>query len=234
MKKVIIIVAYWLAAIFLTAVLLMSLDYDLWAAVLMSLSFLPAALALSFFLPKVERTKDVKKRIMDTVCIILGVMMMTFLFIYLWQLFFLTIINSGEYYRWTLPAMMGNPVFVATILAILAYGNYLLMEWLDRKYPTERVVTFTSDYKKVTINAEDILYIESRDSEVWVYTRDGKSYRNKTGISQWENLLGPDFVRIHRAFLVNRNDAVCSSPETVTVAGVELPISRKYKGSVLL
>ncbi|MBQ1922837.1 MAG: hypothetical protein II189_03360, partial [Lachnospiraceae bacterium] len=78
MRKVIIIV-YWLAAIFLTALLLTSLDYDLWAAVLMSLSFLPAALALSFFLPKVDKVRDRKKRVFDTVCIILGVMMMTFL-----------------------------------------------------------------------------------------------------------------------------------------------------------
>ena len=232
MKKVIIIVAYWLAAIFLTAVLLTSLDYDLWAAVLMSLSFLPAALALSFFLPKVERTKDVKKRILDTVCIILGVMMMTFLFIYLWQLFFLTIINSGEYYRWTLPAMMGNPVFVAAVLAILAYGNYLLMEWLDRKYPTERVVTFTSDYKKVSLKNEDILYVESRDTEVWIHSRDGQTYRNKTSISQWENLLGPDFLRVHRAFLVRIGDAALTANDVVSVGGQDIPVSRKYKDSV--
>ena len=45
MKKEIIIVAYWLAVIFLTALLLTSLDYDLWQAILMSLSFLPAAMA---------------------------------------------------------------------------------------------------------------------------------------------------------------------------------------------
>ena len=75
MEKTVLIVAYWLCAIFLTAVLLTSLNYDLGAAVLMSLSFLPAALALSFFLPKVERTRDGKKRAFDTLCIILGVMM---------------------------------------------------------------------------------------------------------------------------------------------------------------
>ena len=47
MKKRILIVAYWLAAIALTATLLTSLDYDLGHAVAMSLSFLPAAMALS-------------------------------------------------------------------------------------------------------------------------------------------------------------------------------------------
>ena len=232
MKKVTFIIAYWLAAIFLTAVLLTSLDYDLGSAVLMSLSFLPAALALSFFLPKVERTRDGKKRVFVTVCIILGVMMMTFLLIYVWQWIFITVLYHEEYSRWPLPAILGNPVFVAAILAILAYGNYLLVKWLDRKYPTGRPITFTSDYKKVSLRKEDILYVESRDSEVWIYVRDGQAYRNKTGISQWENLLGAGFLRIHRSFLVNIADATLTAPDVVSVGSQSIPVSRKYKDSV--
>ena len=232
MKKVTFIIAYWLAAIFLTAVLLTSLDYDLGSAVLMSLSFLPAALALSFFLPKVERTRDGKKRVFVTVCIILGVMMMTFLLIYVWQWIFITVLYHEEYSRWPLPAILGNPVFVAAILAILAYGNYLLVKWLDRKYPTGRPITFTSDYRKVSLKKEDILYVESRDSEVWIYARDGQAYRNKTGISQWENLLGAGFLRIHRSFLVNIADATLTAPDVVSVGSQSIPVSRKYKDSV--
>lgn len=229
MKKGIIIVLYWLAAIFLTAVLLTSLDYDFGVAILMSLSFLPASLALCFFLPMTERGKDRKKRILDTIYIILGVMMMTFLLIYVWQLVFITLIYQEEYSKWSLPAMLGNPVFVAAILAILAYGNYLLVKWLDREYPTERPVTFTSDYKKVSLKKEDILYVESRDSEVWIHARDGQSYRNKTGIGQWENMLGDGFLRVHRSFLVNISDAALTAPEIVSVGGQEIPVSRKYK-----
>ncbi|MBR6055322.1 MAG: LytTR family transcriptional regulator [Bacteroidales bacterium] len=232
MKKVFIIVAYWLVAIFLTGVLLTSLDYDLGQAILMSLSFLPAAMALAFLLPKVEQTKNKKKQLADTICIILGVMMMTFLLIYLWQFIFITFIYGEDYSKWTLPAMLGNPVFVAAILAILAYGNYLLVKWLDRKYPTDYPVTFTSDYKKITLKKEDILYVESRDSEVWIFARDGQSYRNKTGISQWENLLGPGFLRVHRAFLVNLTDATLTAPDVITVAGQSIPVSRKYKDTV--
>ena len=232
MKKTVLIIAYWLAAIFLTAVLLTSLGYRLGEAILMSISFLPAALALSFFLPKVERTANSKRKLLDTVFIILGVMMMTFLLIYVWQYVFITIIYQEEYSKWTLPAILGNPIFVAAILAILAYGNYLLIKWLDRKFPTSRPITFTSDYKKVSLNKEDILYVESRDSEVWIYSRDGQSYRNKTAISQWENLLGPSFLRIHRSFLVNISDAVLSGPDIVTIGSQTIPVSRKYKDSV--
>ena len=232
MKKSIIIVTYWLAAIVLTAFLLTSLDYDLWQAVLMSLSFLPAAMALSFFLPKVERNSQGKRRILDTIYIVLGVVLMTFFMIYLWQWLFISFDGLEGWKVWSIPAMLGNPVFVAAILAILAYGNYLLVQWLEKKYPTDRPITFTSDYKKVSLKKEDILYIESRDSEVWIVTRDGGQYRNRTGIGQWENLLGPGFLRIHRSFLVNVADASLTSPDIVSIGSQSIPVSRKYKDSV--
>lgn len=232
MKKIIIIVAYWLGAIFLTALLLTSLDYALWQAILMSLSFLPAAMVLSFFLPKVERNSIGKKRILDTIYIILGDMLLTFFFIYLWQWVFISFGILDGWSAWSIPAMLGNPVFVAAILAILAYGNYLIVKWLDQKYPAQRPITFTSDYKKVSLQKEDILYVESRDSEVLVVSRDGHQYRNRTGIGQWENLLGPGFLRIHRSFLVNTADATLTSPDLVSIGSQSIPVSRKYKDSV--
>ena len=231
MKKAVIIVAYWLAAIFLTTCLLTSLDYDLGHAAIMSLSFLPAAMALSFFLPKVDRTRSRKDRVLDTVFIILGVMTLAFFLIYLLQMLFLLSDASGG--RWGLPSILWNPVFVAAVLAILAYGHYLLVKWLEKKFPTNRPITFTSDYRKFSLKKDDILYIESRDSEVWIVTRDGQLYRNKTGIGQWEDALGSGFLRIHRAFLVNEKDALLTSPETVSIAGIDLPVSRKYKDIVL-
>ena len=79
---------------------------------------------------------------------------------------------------------------------------------------------------------EDILYVESRDSEVWIAARDGQAYRNRNGITQWENLLGDGFLRIHRAFLVNVAASALTSSDTVEVAGKELPVSRKYKENV--
>ena len=228
MKKILIIVAYWIAAMFVTALILVSLDYEMGQALMMSLTFLPSAMALTFFLPKVDRTKDRLHRILDSVYIVLGVMTMAFFLIFIIQsVFFFADSEGGRV--WDIPAMLRNPVFIACVLAALAYGNFLLDKYLNAKYPSDKPITFTSDYKKVSLRKEDILYIESRDSEVWIVARDGRTYRNRTGITQWENLLGPGFLRIHRAFLVNAQEAALSSPETVTVGGVELPVSRKYK-----
>ena len=232
MKKILLIVGYWIVAMLVTALLLVSLDYDLGQAVLLSMTFLPSALALAFFLPKVDKSQSRKNRILDTVYIILGVMALAFFFIFLCQSLFFSTFNDDGFRVWDLPSMLRNPIFIAAILALLAYGHYLLVTWLEKRYPSTKPITFTSDYKKVSLKKEDILYIESRDSEVWIVARDGQTYRNRNGITQWENLLGPGFLRIHRAFLVNLNEATLSSLETVTVAGHELPVSRKYKESV--
>ena len=232
MKKILIIIAYWLVAIVLTTLLLVSLDYDLAEAGVMSLTFLPAALALSFFLPKVDRTKNRRDRILDSIFIILGVMAMTFQLIFSIQLVFIFLHGYDIMAAWPIPAMLRNPVFVAGILAVLAYGHYRLVQWLNAQFPSTKPITFFSGYRKVSLYRDDILYIESRDSEVWVMAKDGQSYRNRNGISQWENLLGEGFLRIHRAFLVNVSHATLSTPDTVLVDGKELPVSRKNKETV--
>jgi len=229
MKKEIIIAGYWISAIFLTSLLLTSLEYSLWQAVLMSLSFLPAAMALSFFLPRAERQASSRRRVLDSVYIFLGVLVMTFLFIFLWQWFF----RQMDFLpRLPLPSMLTNPVFVSAILAILAFGHYRLSRWLRVRFPSDRPISFTSDYRKVSLQRADILYVESHDSEVWIFTRDGRQYRNRAGITQWENLLGPTFLRIHRSYLVSLADSVLVGPDLVSIGGQSIPVSRKYRENV--
>ena len=129
--------------------------------------------------------------------------------------------------------MLINPVFLALILTTLSYGDYFWAKWLDKRFKDEdRSVTFFSDRKSVTLRRSEIAYIESNDTEVRVVSASGESYRNKTGISQWENLLGSDFLRIHRSYLINLSVSTLASPDTVNVGGVLLPVSRKYKDAV--
>ena len=58
MKKVPVMIAYWIAAMLVTALILVSLNYDMGLALMMSLAFLPSALWAGYrqrsfvFLPK--------------------------------------------------------------------------------------------------------------------------------------------------------------------------------------
>ena len=51
-------ISYWLAAIVVLAAILVSLDYTMVQAVLVSLLFCPCALALEFFMPKARKPID--------------------------------------------------------------------------------------------------------------------------------------------------------------------------------
>lgn len=115
----------------------------------------------------------------------------------------------------------------------LSIGDYYWAKWLSRRFKGQkRTITFFSERRSVTLPVDEIAYIESNDTEVRIVTIGGDSFRNKTGISQWANLLGDDFLRIHRSYLVNTAVATQVSPDSVSVCGTELPVSRKYKDAV--
>ena len=214
-------IAYWLAAVILLAVILTSLDYTLGQAVLIGLIFCPCALALEFWMPKARKT-------MDKVCLSLALLIIVLHFV-VWQSLSPNVSHEPK----DVPPMLINPAFLGLILTALAIGDYFWTRWLAGRFRAQdQSITFFSERKSITLKRSGIAYVESNDTEVRVVTTDGEAYRNKTGIGQWENLLAEDFLRIHRSYLVNTGLATLSAPDTVTVCGTQLPVSRKYKESV--
>ncbi|MBO7574421.1 MAG: LytTR family transcriptional regulator DNA-binding domain-containing protein [Bacteroidales bacterium] len=221
-------IAYWLAALALLAAILGSLDYTLDQALLIGMVFSPCAILLEILMPKARKP-------MDKVYLALAVLASVILLIVvLHQSVWTTITEFGFHQpEKEVSPMLINPVFLALILTTLSYGDYFWAKWLDKRFKDEdRSVTFFSDRKSVTLRRSEIAYVESNDTEVRIVTASGESYRNKTGISQWENLLGSDFLRIHRSYLINLSVSTLASPDTVNVGGVLLPVSRKYKDAV--
>ena len=133
-----------------------------------------------------------------------------------------------------LPGILVNPVFIIVIIAAFAAGNYFIWKWLERKFPsTEGKVTFVSERRKATLMKNEIEYVESNDTQTFVVACDGRRYRNRTPISQWESLLGGQFVRIHRSYLVRRDAVKEVMTDSVSVkCGAVLPVSRGYKDNV--
>ena len=116
---------------------------------------------------------------------------------------------------------------------VFSIGDYFWAKWISKRLKAKgRTITFYSERKSVTLPLTEIAYVESNDTEVRIVTLSGESYRNRTGIGQWENLLGEEFLRIHRSYLVNVNSTSLISPDLVSAAGRELPVSRKYKETV--
>ena len=217
-------IAYWLAALALVAAILVSLDYTPGQAILISLIFCPCALALEYLMPKARKPID---KVYLSLAVLVAVVL---LILVLHDIVWAKTSPFGYVIGTEVPPMLVNPAVLGLILTALSIGDYFWSKWLRKRFTAkERTITFFSERKSITLKVADIAYVESNDTEVRIVTASGESYRNKTGIGQWENLLGDDFLRIHRSFLVNTADAKLVSPDLVTVAGQSIPVSRKYK-----
>ena len=224
------IISYWIVSILLVALVLTSVGYNFLEALFIGSMFLPGALAAKYFFPKVRGVKD-------TVFLVLGILAGEILLFLVAHYIILTFRQNLPYPIWDwpdIPHILTNPVFIALILTALAAGSYFFEAWLDKKRPTKPApITFTSDRKPVTLPLEEILYVESNDDITTVIATNDRRFRNKTPISQWEAILKPHFLRIHRSYLVNKDAISRVDGDLLYVADIELPISRKYKDAVV-
>ena len=225
-------IAYWTAALIIVAMILLSLDYSFAEALFMSSLFLPGVIAAKFFLAQVRKDAS-SNSAMNAVYIFGAIAVMEFLLIVCGH-------RLLEYIEKQNPLYLGigvadilvNPIFVAVIIFLILAGEHMILQ----KYKDVnevRTVSFTSDRHKIILNRNEIVYIESNDSEVWVYATEERCFRNKTGITQWENLLGEDFIRVPRSFIV-RKEAIQEtlSDSLILADGTSIPVSRKYREAV--
>ena len=166
----------------------------------------------------------------ETLCAILGICICLLLSMVVFY-YFRSQINY-PYVSYEQPSASVFVIFPITSL-LLGYGNYLLHDALNKFFsPSLKEITFVSQRQSVTLDITELLYIESHDNEVWLYTRDGNHYKNRTPISHWENMLGERFLRIHRAYLVSLDAVTHATDDKVFVGSIPLPVSLKYREDV--
>lgn len=231
-------ILYWTLSMLIAALVVTSAGYTFQESLFMGSMFLPGAIAAKYLLPKVSFKKR-SEGIQGVIYIVLAILVFEFLIIILAnnviqnQRHILEVgrrYNYNDAYEMPIPGMILNPFFISIIISVLAIGGSLIDRWLTIKHPElETPITFCSERKKVTLLPSEIVYVESCDTEVLIHASDGRILRNRTGISQWEALLGEPFIRIHRAFLVNSKYVSSFSSDTVKVGEETLPVSRKYQ-----
>ena len=232
MKHFCIMTSYWILAVFAVSLLLVGLDYSFGDSFFLGVLLVPGCLATRWLIPKIRSEKK-HIRIINTVCVIAAILITDILLIIWYHIF------RQESSLWFLSdamsPMMLNPVFLGLIMAVIAYCDYLLSDYLRRRFKDEpKTITFTSEYRKVTLSTSEVMYVESRDTEVWIYATKDRTFRNRTPITQWQNILEDGFIRIHRSYLVNQTFVESHDSETVTVGSQLLPISRKNRKEILL
>ena len=225
-KTILITFFYWILAVTIIAMILLSLGYPFALGLLMGSLFLPGTFLVKYLLPKIFKEES-KKKTANTIFLFIAVAVLEFLLIisvHIWI--------SDQAYP-SIAGVLVNPMFVAVVITLLCLGDWFLSKYLSSILPEDKTITFISDRHKVSILPSEILYIESNDREVTIYATENRTYRNKTGISQWESILGDDFIRIHRSYIVNREAITSIDKKYVRIGDSQLPISRMYYKVVL-
>jgi hypothetical protein len=185
--------------------------------------FLPGALFAKYFIPKINFENKIKG-VIHFICVLIGsvyIVSVGIAFAY-WYIF--------KYETLAIPPIIVNPFLIWMLLILFIGAEIVTEKYLFKEKPDKKVIIeFISDRRRVRIAPDEIIIVESRDNEVFIFTVTGKTYRTKMRISKWEELLESGFVRVHRSFLVNSEFIEKFNHSSVIVAGREIEISRKYR-----
>lgn len=233
MKRTALIISYWSVALILFAIVLSSTGYSMPDAFFLASSLLPVAVLFRYQLAQIRFTNR-WQGIRDICFLTLFVLTMAFLAVHLAHTILLDLHRQLWHGELGVSPILLNPIFLMAMLLLIIMGDYYVGRMIEQRLPeVEESITFTSDRQPVTLQRQEILYVESCDTETWIYATEGRKYRNKRPISAWANLLGKDFLRIHRSYLVRISACQGRDGENIILGDLRLPISRKYKNEVV-
>ena len=232
MKRSSLILSYWMVALILFTIVLSSTGYSFADALFLASSLMPVAVLFRYLMAQI-RFASRWQGIRDVCFLALFILTMAFLAVHLAHTLILALRRQLYETDLVVSPILLNPVFLLAMLLMIIVGDYFFGHLIEQRMPMEEeAITFTSDRQSVTLQQQEILYVESCDTETWVHATEGRRYRNKRPISVWAHLLGNDFLRIHRSYLIRITACRGREGENVVLGDIRLPVSRKYKAIV--
>ncbi len=86
-----------------------------------------------------------------------------------------------------------------------------------------------SGYKLVKIDVKDIEYIEGLGDYVKIYAGGSPVLTQTSMKSMEEKLVSPEFIRVHRSYIISFNKIEFIRKNMVGIRGKEIPVSDHYK-----
>jgi DNA-binding LytR/AlgR family response regulator len=103
----------------------------------------------------------------------------------------------------------------------------------ETKKPTDEFIFIKSDkqYKKVLLS--DILFVESMENYVVIYTEASKEVVYTTLKQMLQSLPEANFLQVHRSYIINVNQVKAVEGNTLKVGKHRIPIARNLRENVL-
>lgn len=90
-----------------------------------------------------------------------------------------------------------------------------------------------TDKRMENVQFEDILYLESMQNYVVLFTKTGRHVSHTTLKSLYADLPQENFTQIHKQYIISNKQLVAIEGNQVVIGRVKLPISRTYREQAL-
>jgi len=120
-------------------------------------------------------------------------------------------------------------------LILLSGILYLLVVvsvfFLRRPSPAEnRTIEIVSNRKRISVESDNLEYLESLNSRVWVFLNDGENFETRQKLGGLGSELPENFIRVHRSFIINKDYIVAFDAEKIILkCGKKVSWGRAYK-----
>lgn len=97
-------------------------------------------------------------------------------------------------------------------------------------YAHDRFMYVRSDYKLIRVPLDDILYVEGLKDYIRIYLKNGERIMSLMSMKKLEEYLPqPEFLRIHRSYIVHMTEARTIDRFRIVFGEEYLPVSDNYK-----
>lgn len=104
---------------------------------------------------------------------------------------------------------------------------------LQLSKPTEKFVFIRKDRKQFKLILDQVLFVESLKDYVKIYTGQ-QTHTVKYSITAFQELLGQNFIRVHRSFIINIDKVTAYSKIDIEIGEKHIPIGESYRTSVAI
>lgn len=216
---------FWGAIIILLTIVISLCGYEFTQSFAIAVALLPAAIVMKYSLQNIS-FEDKLAGALNLIFATSGSLLLGGLLV------LITYYNLGFSQEIDAAKSIAHPLLIITFVTIPAIVAWRIDCYMESHHAYNDNITFISDRRNITLDSSTILFIESNDTEVYLHTAEGESYRTHTRISHWEALLDSRFVRVHRSYIINTNHIRSYDSQRITISDRTIEISRKYRGYV--
>lgn len=137
-----------------------------------------------------------------------------------------------------LDAISRNIILINSTVVVIASFKILIM-WIKERKENKmlkgeqkpHLLSIKADKRTYRIHPSDVYYVEGLGNYVTYHLKDKKLISHGS-LSDAERKLPYNFIRIHKSYIINKDQITSYNNEDVEIGGANLPIGRAFRASM--